>query len=64
MKGLLGWTVLGDFLVVLPAVVPAIFLGRYFNHRLRGERFFGYVYWGLVGIGVLLVVLTVMGVKG
>jgi uncharacterized membrane protein YfcA len=64
VKGMLGWTVLGDFLVCLPAVVPAIFLGRYFNHRLRGERFFGYVYWGLVGIGVLLVVLTVAGVNG
>jgi uncharacterized membrane protein YfcA len=63
VKGLLGWTVLGDFLVCLPAVVPAIFLGRYFNHKLQGADFFRYVYWGLIAIGVLLVVFTVFGVR-
>ena len=64
VKGLLGWTVLGDFLVCLPAVVPAIFLGRYFNHRLHGADFFRYVYWGLVVIGLLLILFTLLGVKG
>ncbi|MBS1603385.1 MAG: sulfite exporter TauE/SafE family protein [Bacteroidetes bacterium] len=64
IKGLLGWTVLGDLLICLPAVVPAVFLGRYLNHRLHGADFFRYVYWGLIVIGLLLVVLTVAGVKG
>lgn len=63
IKGLLGWTVFGDFLLCLPAVVPAIFLGRYFNHKLHGADFFRYVYWGLIVIGLLLVLFTLLGVK-
>jgi len=63
IKGMLGWTVMGDFLLCLPAAVPAIFLGRYFNHRLHGADFFRYVYWGLIVIGVLLILFTVLGVK-
>ena len=63
VKGLLGWTVLGYFLMSLPAVVPAIFLGRYFNHRLHGAKFFRYVYWGLIVIGAFLILFTLLGVK-
>jgi uncharacterized membrane protein YfcA len=58
-RGLLGWPVLRLFLFSLPAVIPAIFLGRYFNHRLHGASFFKYVYWGLVVIGSLLIFFTV-----
>ena len=57
-RGLLGWAVLNYFLTTLPAVIPAIFLGRYFNRRLHGAAFFKYVYWGLIVIGCLLIVFT------
>jgi hypothetical protein len=59
VKGLLVWTVIRDFLYCLPAIFPAIFLGRYLNRRLRGEGFYTYINWGLVLIGALLVVVTV-----
>lgn len=58
-RGLLGWSVLKLFLFSLPAVIPAIFLGRYFNRRLHGAAFFKYVYWGLIIIGCLLITLTI-----
>jgi uncharacterized membrane protein YfcA len=54
-KGLLGRPVWTDLLYCLPVILPAIFLGRYFNRRLHGNAFFTYVYWGLVGIGLLLI---------
>jgi len=47
------------YLVSLPAVLPAIFLGRALNHRLRGDVFLRYVYLGLAGIGVLLIAQSV-----
>jgi uncharacterized membrane protein YfcA len=62
-QGLLGWIVIKYFLLCLPAVIPAIFLGRYFNRKLKGPSFFRYVYYGLVVIGVLLIVFTVSGMK-
>lgn len=59
IKGLLGWVVIKYFLLCLPAMVPAIFLGRYFNHKLHGDSFFKYMYMGLIVIGVLLIVFTI-----
>ena len=47
------------FLATLPAALPAIFLGRYLNHRLKDGAFFKYVYAGLFLIGLLLIVLSV-----
>jgi len=44
------------YLISLPVAIPAIFLGRAVNHRLRGDAFLTYVYVGLVCIGVLLLV--------
>ncbi|WP_214072996.1 sulfite exporter TauE/SafE family protein [Mucilaginibacter sp. dw_454] len=58
-KGLITRDVIIDFLISLPAVFPAVFLGRYLNHRLKGQSFFKYVYAGLLLIGVLLIVLSV-----
>lgn len=52
VKDLLNVEVLTYFLVSLPATVPAIFLGRYFNQRLKSESFFTYIYLGLAGIGL------------
>ncbi len=44
------------YLISLPAVFPAIFLGRALNRRMLGEAFLKYVYCGLASIGVLLLV--------
>jgi uncharacterized membrane protein YfcA len=55
VKGLVGKQILIYFLASLPVVIPAIFLGRYFNHKLTDRSFFKYVYWGLVLIGAFLI---------
>jgi hypothetical protein len=44
------------YLISLPAALPAIWLGRVVNHRLQGEAFLKYVYAGLAGIGLLLLI--------
>jgi hypothetical protein len=62
-KGLITPEVLKYFMISLPAVIPAIFLGRYFNHRLKAESFFKYVYAGLLLIGAFLVVFCVLNIK-
>lgn len=54
LAGLLNRTVSRDFLLSLAPVLGATFLGRWLNHRLRGEAFLRYVYVGLAGIGALL----------
>lgn len=54
-KDLWSWTVTYYFLISIPVIIPAIFLGRYLNHQLKGGTFLNYVYIGLIGIGVLLV---------
>ena len=63
VKGLMTWTVARYFACCLPAVLPAIFLGRYLNHKLHGDRFFTYVYAGLIAIGALLVAFTVANAR-
>lgn len=55
-KGLWTPMVTQYFLWSIPVVIPAIFLGRYLNHRLKGDTFLKYVYIGLVMIGILLLV--------
>jgi uncharacterized membrane protein YfcA len=42
------------YLLTLPATVPAIWLGRWINHRLPIENFRRYVFAGLIVIGVVL----------
>lgn len=64
MAGLWTATVTRDYLIALPAAVPAIFLGRWINHRMRGNAFLRYVYVGLVGIGVLLLWQAITGATG
>jgi uncharacterized protein len=54
MRGIWTPAVTHDYLLSLPAAVPAIFLGRALNHRLHGESFLKYVYAGLVCTGVAL----------
>lgn len=55
------WTraVTRDYLLCLPAMLPAVFLGRMINHRLSAGTFTRYVYVGLAAIGAGLVVQAV-----
>ena len=43
------------FLISIPVIVPAIFLGRYLNRRIKDRIFFNYIYGGLIIIGVVLI---------
>lgn len=54
--GLWSHAVTHYFWVCLPILWPAIWLGRVVNHRMHGENFLRYVYLGLMGIAVLLLV--------
>jgi len=59
LSGLWVPAVTHDYLLSLPAAVPAVFLGRMVNHRLNQEVFRKYVYAGLAGIGLLLLAQAV-----
>jgi len=58
-KGLITTEVNYYFLISLFAAIPAVFLGRYFNHKLKEETFLKYAYWGLIMISAVLVVNSV-----
>jgi uncharacterized membrane protein YfcA len=49
------------YLLSLPALLPAVWLGRVVNHRLHGDVFLKYVYAGLAVIGVVLLAESVHG---
>jgi uncharacterized membrane protein YfcA len=63
LLGLIGYVAIGLWtpavtkylLVSVPAALVAIVIGRSLNRRLRGDRFFRYVYGGLIVIGGVLV---------
>jgi uncharacterized membrane protein YfcA len=57
-RGLLDTSVCRWFLWCVPAVLPAIFIGRYLNAKLSGRSFFRYLYVGLIVIGAVLIVQT------
>jgi uncharacterized membrane protein YfcA len=59
LAGLWTRAVTHDYLVSLPAAIPAIFLGRLLNQRLRGDSFLKYVHMGLVCIGILLLLQAI-----
>lgn len=48
------------FALCLPVILIAIFAGRYLNKKLSQDRFLKYVFVGLTGIGVLLVVKAIL----
>jgi uncharacterized protein len=58
-KGLVTSQVNSYFLFSLITTIPAVFLGRYLNHKLKNDSFFKYVYWGLVVIGAILIVTSI-----
>lgn len=62
-KGLITTQVNIYFLYSLITTIPAIFLGRYLNHKLKDGAFFKYVYWGLMLISVVLIVSTLVELK-
>lgn len=49
------------YLLSLPVVVPAVFLGRFIHHRLPANVFLRYVYVVLGATGVLLLVQAFQG---
>jgi len=49
------------YLVSLPGVVIAIFLGRGLNRRMATPQFLTYVYAGLIAIGVVLLLQAMVG---
>lgn len=55
-KGLITTEVNQYFLYSLTTAVPAIFLGRYLNHKIKGNSFYKYVYWFLTVIGLILII--------
>jgi hypothetical protein len=62
--GMLGYGVSGlwtsqithYFLIALLAAIPAIFIGRWLNHRMRGDHFLRYVHAGVVAVGLVLLI--------
>lgn len=60
IKDLITTEVNHYFLISLITTIPAIFLGRYLNHRLKDGAFFKYVYWGLVVVSAILIVSALL----
>jgi uncharacterized membrane protein YfcA len=69
LVGMVGYRLAGlwvpavtrDYLMSLPVVLAAIFLGRVVNRRMNGRPFLLYVHVGLVAIGVVLLIQSVWG---
>jgi len=59
IKGLVTTEVNQYFLISLITALPAIFLGRYLNHKLNNQSFFKYVYWALIVIGIILIIVSI-----
>jgi hypothetical protein len=57
--GLWTRTVTREYLLSLPAMLPAVFLGRAINQRFSGATFLKYIYGGLLLIGAMLFVEAV-----
>jgi uncharacterized membrane protein YfcA len=51
------------YLLSLPVTLAGVFLGRVINHRLHGDAFIKYVYFGLIAIGGLLLIQAIAGRK-
>lgn len=60
LSGLLVTAVFHYYLMSLPVLLPAVFIGRVINHRINGESFFKYVYFILLGIGLFLLARSII----
>lgn len=58
-RGMIDKTIMLDFACSVPAIIPAIFIGRYLNKKIKGESFYRYVYFGLIMIGMMLILDTI-----
>lgn len=47
------------YLLSLPVAIPTVFVGRWVNHRMRGDAFLRYVHAGLIGIAAVLLAQAV-----
>lgn len=63
MAGLWVPAITRDYLVSLPVMIPAVFLGRAINRRLHGDVFLRVIYAGLACIGVLLLAEALQTVR-
>ncbi|MFI5163471.1 MAG: sulfite exporter TauE/SafE family protein [Sphingobacteriales bacterium] len=61
LTGLLVPAVIHYYLLSLPVMLPAVFIGRAINQRLHGDKFFKYVYVALLVIGLFLLVKVLVG---
>lgn len=59
-RGMIDSDTMLHFAYSIPAIIPAIFLGRYINNRIGGNSFYRYVYFGLILIGLILIVDSVL----
>lgn len=64
VKGLVTMEVFRYFLLCIPAIIPAVFIGRHLNRKLGDDTFFRYVYLGLICIGVYLVSVSAASIVG
>jgi uncharacterized protein len=60
LAGLWTTSVTRYYLVSLPAVILATFLGRAINHRLKVHQFVFYIHLALIGIGAILLAQAVL----
>ncbi len=51
------------YVISLPIVLVAIFLGRVVNRRMNGPSFIRYVHIGLVVIGVVLLIQSLVRLR-
>lgn len=61
VSGLWVPAVTRDYLLALPVMLPAVFLGRFINHRLHGHTFLKVIYAGLGCTGLALLLEAVRG---
>ena len=54
-EGLITQDTILHFAYSIPAIVPAIFIGRYLNKKIKGQTFYRYVYCGLILIGLIMI---------
>lgn len=54
IEGLMTQEVETYFLIALSSTIPAVFLGRFLNRRLK-NNFFKYIYIGLIILGLILI---------
>lgn len=47
------------YFLSLPVAIPTVFVGRWVNHRMRGDAFLRYVHAGLIGIAAVLLTQAV-----